>query len=72
MDILPTVVSVAADEPEAAQRVVAWIRANRVLALNVAGPRESKGRGTYAAARALLEVVLRELSAGAATTHPAP
>ena len=35
-------------------RVRAWLRRNRIRVLNVAGPRESKRRGIYRQAKALL------------------
>jgi len=43
----------------AAEQVRGWLAAHRVGTLNVAGPRESEAPGVYAAARALLERVLR-------------
>lgn len=39
-------------------QVVAWLRKRNVIVLNVAGPRESKERGLYAAALAFLTNVL--------------
>ncbi len=36
-----------------------WLRANRIGTLNVAGPRESKRPGMYAAAMAFLEALAR-------------
>lgn len=41
--------------------VVAWLKANRVSVLNVAGPRESKQPGIYRQAYQFLEVVIRLL-----------
>ena len=44
--------------------VRAWIAAHRIRVLNVAGPRESKRAGIYAATRGFLEGVLRGEGAG--------
>ena len=41
-----------------------WLDANRIAVLNVAGPRESKRPGVYAAAARCLETLLRQESAG--------
>jgi Circularly permutated YpsA SLOG family len=41
--------------------IAAWISANRIVALNVAGPRESTAPGAYAAAVALLFGVLTRI-----------
>jgi hypothetical protein len=48
---------VALDEAPDPERVRAWLRAERVAVLNVAGPRSSKAPAVYAAARAFLERV---------------
>jgi hypothetical protein len=42
---------------EAVERVRAWLRANTIKTLNVAGPRESKRPGIYQVTGALLEAV---------------
>ena len=42
----------------------AWLDANHITALNVAGPRESKRPGVYAATVRCLETLLREGSPG--------
>lgn len=46
-------------------RIRAWLIANRVRVLNVAGPRESEREGTAARAAALLRRVLEPLVVGA-------
>ena len=48
---------VTLDEAPDAEAVRAWLRAERVSVLNVAGPRGSKAPAVYAAARAFLEQV---------------
>jgi len=51
---------VNADDPGAAKTVRAWLAdAPAGLVLNVGGPRESEAPGIYAAARQVLEAVLR-------------
>ena len=40
--------------PESAGQILAWLRANRIMTLNVAGPRESKRPGIYRATLNLL------------------
>lgn len=46
------------DDKGASETVRRWLAAHRIAVLNVAGPRESAGIGSYAAARRLLEAVL--------------
>ena len=46
------------DEPEAVERMRAWIAKHAIRTLNVAGPRESSGTGSYAATRRLLSGAL--------------
>ena len=48
------------DKPAPAA-IAGWISANRIVALNVAGPRESTAPGVYAAAVALLFGVLTRI-----------
>ena len=58
------VVDLAAPEPReaTAARIAAWLAEHRIAVLNVAGPRESRSPGIYAAARALLASVIRSLT----------
>lgn len=43
---------------ESAEQILAWLRANRIMTLNVAGPRESKRPGIYRATLNLLYALL--------------
>ncbi|RFC31944.1 MAG: putative molybdenum carrier [Candidatus Nitrotoga sp. MKT] len=43
---------------ESAKQILAWLRANRIMTLNVAGPRESKRTGIYRATLDLLYALL--------------
>jgi hypothetical protein len=52
------VVDLSLDTQSSARRILDWLRANQVKALNVAGPRESKRPGVYQASKRLLEVML--------------
>jgi hypothetical protein len=54
------------EAPDALARVRAWIGDAGIGTLNVAGPRESQQPGIYAAARSLLDALLRP------TPPPAP
>jgi hypothetical protein len=47
------------DQPGAAASVLAWLAGNGIRTLNVAGPRESSGPGSYAATLRLLDAVLQ-------------
>lgn len=47
------------ERPPRADAVQQWIRRHKILTLNVAGPRESKSPGIYAAASAFLRIVLQ-------------
>ena len=57
------IVRLDAAPPDAAtvQAVVNWIREHQILVLNIAGPRESECPGIYAAAHALILILLSEL-----------
>ena len=46
------------DDSAAAETTRRWVATHGITVLNVAGPRESAGTGSYAAARRLLEAVL--------------
>jgi len=46
--------------PSERKRVAAWLVANQIEVLNVAGPRESNAPGLYAAARVFLSALLAE------------
>ena len=46
------------DEPDAVARARRWVVEHRVATLNVAGPRESAGVGSYDATRRLIEGLL--------------
>jgi hypothetical protein len=50
---------VAAPDPAEVPRIRAWLDANEVMVLNVAGPRESGAPGIHAATRVLLLALLR-------------
>jgi hypothetical protein len=50
---------VALDQSPQPEEVRTWLQAHRIRRLNVAGPREQKRPGAYAAARAFLARVLR-------------
>jgi hypothetical protein len=52
-----------AGRPDPAE-VRAWLAANRIGVLNVAGPRESSSPGIYAEAKAFLRAVFSPLDAG--------
>jgi len=46
------------DEPDAIARTRLWIAEHRIATLNVAGPRESAGVGSYDATRRLMQDLL--------------
>lgn len=50
--------------PAERRRVEAWLAANRIRTLNVAGPRESKAPGVYQLAKEYLKTLLALGSAG--------
>lgn len=50
--------------PAERRRVVAWLAANRIRTLNVAGPRESKVPGVYRLAKDYVMSLLTNASAG--------
>jgi len=64
-------VSDAATDNDTAAAARDWIRRNRILVLNVAGPRESSAPGIHAEAAALLSRLLAPGEAAGATRAPA-
>jgi hypothetical protein len=57
---------------QALRRVVGWLEANRIGALNVAGPRESKCPGIYVQALTFLLSALQRAGAAAPAGPPRP
>ncbi|NBC87361.1 MAG: molybdenum cofactor carrier [Bacteroidetes bacterium] len=55
----PVVEVVLPAGPSERKQVAAWLVANEIEVLNVAGPRESNARGLYEAARCFLSTLLR-------------
>lgn len=55
------------DESTDVEPAAAWVRANDVAVLNVAGPRESSAPGIYEEARAFVTALLRALGGELAT-----
>jgi len=55
----PVVEVVLPAGPSECKRIAAWLVANEIEVLNVAGPRESNAPGLYEAARSFLSTLLR-------------